>query len=182
MGERSWRPVPREGWSDSVDAPLLVSACLLGVACNHNGRSSTRAAVVALGRDRRLIPVCPEVVGGLPAPRPAAAIQPDGRVRTAAGDDLTDAYRRGAAHAVRLARAAGVAGAVLKARSPSCGCHEVYDGTFTRTCVEGEGVTARALREAGVPVCSEEDVEAGAAEADTVGSGAVARRDPGEER
>jgi uncharacterized protein YbbK (DUF523 family) len=141
-----------------------VSACLLGVACNHEAQANTSAAVVELRRDRRLIPVCPETAGGLPTPRPAAEIQPDGRVRTAAGDDVTDAYRRGAAQAVRLATAAGAAGAVLKARSPSCGCHEVYDGSFSRTRVAGEGVTARALREAGVPVWSEYDVEAGAVE------------------
>src|SRR5690606_34189743 len=115
-----------------------------------------------LRRTRRLVPVCPEVAGGLPTPRPAAEIQPSGRVCTAAGADVTDAYERGAAQAVRLAAATGAAGAVLKARSPSCGCHEVYDGTFTRTRVPGEGVTARALRRAGVPVWSEEDVAAGA--------------------
>lgn len=142
-------------------SPLIVSACLLGVACNHLGRSNPSSAVVQLGRDRRLIPVCPETAGGLPTPRPAAEITPSGRVQTAAGDDVTKAYERGAAQAVRLAAAAGAGGAVLKARSPSCGCHEVYDGSFSRTRVAGEGVTARALREAGVPVCSEEDVEAG---------------------
>jgi uncharacterized protein YbbK (DUF523 family) len=162
MGERSWRPEPREGWSADGPPPLIVSACLLGVPCNHLGGASRREAVVALGRDRRLIPVCPETAGGLPTPRPAAEIQPSGRVRTAAGEDVTDAYERGAAQAVRLAAASGAAGAVLKARSPSCGCHEVYDGSFTRTRVAGEGVTARALREAGLPVWSEEDVEGGA--------------------
>ncbi len=162
MGERSWPPTPREGWSDPPRPPLIVSACLLGVACNHRGQANTSAAVVELRRDRRLIPVCPETSGGLPTPRPAAEVQPSGRVRTAAGEDVTDAYDRGAAQAVRLAAAAGAEGAVLKARSPSCGCHEVYDGSFTRTRVEGEGVTARALRESGVRVWSEEDVEEGA--------------------
>jgi uncharacterized protein YbbK (DUF523 family) len=141
--------------------PLIVSACLLGVPCNHEGRASTSQAVVALRRDRRLIPVCPETAGGLPTPRDAAEIQPSGRVRTAAGDDVTDAYERGAAHAVRLALAVHASGAILKARSPSCGCHEVYDGSFSRSRVPGEGVTARALRSAGVPVWSEEDVDAG---------------------
>jgi uncharacterized protein YbbK (DUF523 family) len=162
MGERSWPLTPSEGWSPSVDAddarPLIVSACLLGVQCNHVGGASLREAVVALGRDRRLIPVCPETAGGLPTPRPAAEIQPSGRVATATGEDVTDAYERGAAHTVRLARAVGAAGAVLKARSPSCGCHEVYDGTFSRSRILGEGVTARALRSAGFPVCDEEEV------------------------
>jgi uncharacterized protein YbbK (DUF523 family) len=161
MGERSWPPSGREGWSPADQRPLLVSACLLGVPCNHRGGASPSAEVAALGRDRRLIPVCPETAGGLPTPRPAAEIQPSGRVVTAEGDDVTDAYERGAAQAVRLAAAAGAAGAVLKARSPSCGCHEVYDGTFSRSRVPGEGVTARALRAAGVPVWSDEDVDAG---------------------
>lgn len=164
MSERSGDHASDRGWSK----PLLVSACLLGVRCNHEGEANTSPAVVALGGRYRLVPVCPETAGGLPTPRPYAEVQPDGAVRTGpaasgsgAGDDVTDAYRRGAAHAVRLARSVGAAGAVLKARSPSCGCHEIYDGTFTRTRVAGAGVTARALREAGLPVTSEHDIAAG---------------------
>lgn len=139
---------------------MVVSACLIGVRCNHVGEANTSEAVVALGARHRLLPVCPETVSDLPTPRPAAELQPDGRVVTGAGADVTDAYRRGAAQAVRLARATGAVAAVLKARSPSCGCHEVYDGSFTRTRVPGEGVTARALREAGVPVYDEDDIAA----------------------
>jgi uncharacterized protein YbbK (DUF523 family) len=135
-----------------------VSACLLGVACNHQGRASTSPAVLALGQDRRLVPICPESVGGLPTPRPAAEIQPDGSVRTATGQDVTDAYVRGARHTVALALAVGAEAAILKACSPSCGCHEIYDGTFTRTKTPGEGTTAHALRAAGIQVHSEEDV------------------------
>ncbi len=144
--------------SEEVRAPILVSACLLGVRCNHLGKASPSEAVAALSAHNRLVPICPEVVGGLPTPRPAAELQPDGSVRTADGKDVTDAYRRGAEAAVALARATGAKEAVLKARSPSCGCHEVYDGTFTRTKVAGEGVTARALREAGLRVRSDEDL------------------------
>jgi uncharacterized protein YbbK (DUF523 family) len=140
---------------------VLVSACLLGVRCNHVGEANTSDAVRALGGRHRLVAVCPEVAGGLPTPRPAAERQPDGTVRTADGRDVTDAYRRGAAHAVALAQAVGARRAVLKARSPSCACHEINDGTFTRRRVSGEGVAAEALRAAGLVVCSEEDVEAG---------------------
>lgn len=139
-------------------AAIVVSACLLGVRCNHVGQASPSDAVVALGASYRLVPVCPEVAGGLPTPRPGAELQPDGRVVTAGGEDVTVAYARGAAHAVAVARAVGASEAVLKARSPSCGCHEVYDGTFSRRRVAGEGVTAAALRAAGVAVRSEEDV------------------------
>ena len=139
---------------------ILVSACLLGVRCNHKAGASPSAAVAALGDRARLVPVCPEVAGGLPTPRPAAELQPDGRVVNESGADVTDAYRRGAAHAVRVALAIGATDAVLKARSPSCGCHQVYDGAFTRRLVDGDGVTAAALRGAGLRVRSEEDVEA----------------------
>jgi uncharacterized protein YbbK (DUF523 family) len=131
------------------------------VRCNHRGEANTSEAVVALGERHRLVPVCPETAGGLPTPRVDAEVQPDGTVVTRSGDDVTDAYQRGAAHAVRLAVAAGAAGAVLKARSPSCGCHEINDGSFTRTRIRGEGVTARALRAAGITVSSEDDVAAG---------------------
>lgn len=140
---------------------MVVSACLLGVACTHDATARPAPSVAALGRTHRLIAVCPETAGGLPTPRPAAERGAGGRVLTEAGDDVTDAYERGAAHAVALAVAAGSPAAVLKARSPSCGCHEIYDGTFTRTRVPGEGVTAAALRVAGLEVVSEEDVAAG---------------------
>jgi uncharacterized protein YbbK (DUF523 family) len=137
---------------------ILVSACLLGVRCNHVGGASPSGAAQALAADHELVAFCPETVGGLPTPRPAAERQPDGRVRTADGIDVTDAYRRGAEAAVAMARAVSASRAVLKARSPSCGCHQVYDGSFTRTVVEGDGVTAEALRAAGLEVLSEEDL------------------------
>jgi uncharacterized protein YbbK (DUF523 family) len=138
---------------------IIVSACLLGVACNHRGLASPSATVAALGEGARLVPICPEVAGGLATPRAAAELQGDDRVRTADGTDVTDAYDRGAAQAVNVARAAGATRAVLKARSPSCGCHEVYDGTFTRALRPGLGVTAAALQAAGCEVLSDEDLE-----------------------
>ena len=145
---------------------LVVSACLLGVACNHEGRGSWRPVVEELAKRYRLVPVCPEVLGGLTTPRPAAEISGgDGadvlagsaRVVNVEGGDVTAAYRRGAEAAVEVARAAGATHAVLKARSPSCGSSRIYDGTFSRRLVEGQGVTAAALRAAGVEVCSDEE-------------------------
>jgi uncharacterized protein YbbK (DUF523 family) len=141
---------------------VVVSACLLGVACTHDGSANPVAAVRALAARHRLIPVCPESAGGLATPRPYAERSAvDGRVRTADGVDVTDAYERGAEQAVAVALAAGATAAILKARSPSCGCHQVYDGTFSRTRVDGEGVSAEALRGAGLTVVSEDDVAAG---------------------
>jgi uncharacterized protein YbbK (DUF523 family) len=143
---------------DHGDRPaLLVSACLLGTRCNHEAAHSLRAAVVALAATHRLVPICPEVCGGLSTPRPAA--ERDGeRVVTVDGDDVTAEYERGAHAAVEMAKAVGARRAVLKARSPSCGSRQVYDGTFTRTLRAGEGITAIALRAAGIEVVSEEDL------------------------
>jgi uncharacterized protein YbbK (DUF523 family) len=138
---------------------LLVSACLLGVRCNHRGEASPSPAVAALAEHHRLVGVCPETLGGLPTPRPAAELQADGSARTAAGEDVTVAYRRGAAATVDLARAVGATNAVLKARSPSCGPHAVYDGTFSKRLTDGQGITAAALAGAGLTVLDEEDVE-----------------------
>ena len=147
-------PAPEAG-----DRPaLIVSACLLGVACTHRAGSKPVEAVAALASDHRLVAVCPEVAGGLPTPRPAAERGPDGQVRTADGRDVTDLYRRGAAQTVALARAVGADRAVLKARSPSCGCHTIYDGSHSGVLVEGRGVTAEALIGAGIEVLSEEDL------------------------
>ena len=155
--------------SDALPPPLpavLVSACLCGVACNHEGRAARRDVRVELAGRYRVIPVCPEVAGGMTTPRVAAEIVGgDGhdvvvgtaRVLDRDGTDVTREYLRGATQAVDVARAAGVERAVLKARSPSCGSSHVYDGTFTRTLHEGAGVTAAALRAAGVVVTSDDD-------------------------
>ena len=137
---------------------VLVSACLLGVRCNHQGEANTNDAAIALRSSHRVVSVCPESAGGLPTPRAAAELQPDGTVRTADGRDVTEWFDRGAAHAVRIGEAVGATRAVLKARSPSCGCREIYDGSFTRTRVAGEGLTAAALRLAGLEVISEDDL------------------------
>ena len=172
---------------DGAKPPLVISACLLGVACNHEGRGSSRAIVDELARRYRLVPVCPEVLGGLPTPRAAAElIGGDGgdvltgagraRVVNIEGEDVTAAYRRGAEAAVTLALATGARRAVLKARSPSCGSSAIYDGTFSRRLVPGTGVTAAALRGAGLEVGSEEDV---AAAASTTADGHPGASSPG---
>jgi uncharacterized protein YbbK (DUF523 family) len=156
---------------DRDKPPLVISACLLGVACNHEGRGSPRAVVDELAKEYRLIPVCPEVLGGLPTPRAAAElVGGDGsgvvngsetaQVMNNAGEDVTAAYRRGAEAAVAVALAVGATRAVLKARSPSCGSSAVYDGSFSRRLVPGRGVTAAALAAAGLAVESEEDAAA----------------------
>lgn len=137
---------------------LLVSACLLGCRCRYDGASKSHPAVEALAARYELVPVCPEQLGGLSTPRPPAERQGD-RVVTESGTDVTEQYRRGAAEAARLCALLGCQAAVLKERSPSCGKGQVYDGTFSRTLTDGDGVTAAVLAGMGVPVYGESQVE-----------------------
>lgn len=140
---------------------ILVSHCFLGEPCRYDGASRLDRQIIELHRaGHNLIPVCPEVLGGLSVPRTSAEIQPDGRVLTEDGVDVTAAYQAGAERALAIARENGCTVAILKSRSPSCGCGEVYDGTFTHTVKPGWGVTARLLEEAGFEVMDEEHLQA----------------------
>ena len=137
---------------------ILVSACLLGVACKYSGGDNACPAVLALSGRHTLIPVCPEVYGGLPTPRPPAERQGD-RVVTEQGEDVTAQYQKGAQAAVQLAKLTGCEAAVLKKNSPSCGSGQIYDGTFTHTLTAGSGLTAEALLAVGIPVYNEDTCE-----------------------
>ncbi len=140
---------------------ILVSHCFLGEPCRYDGTSRLDCQVIALhSAGHNLIPVCPEVLGGLETPRSPAELQPDGRVLTQDGQDVTAAYRAGAERVLEIARESGCTVAVLKARSPSCGCGEVYDGTFTHTVTPGWGIAARLLAGAGLEVMDEEHLQA----------------------
>ena len=137
---------------------ILVSACLLGIACKYSGGDNACPALLQALRQsgHTLIPVCPEVLGGLPTPRTpserrgACVVRKDGR-------DVTAEYRRGAECALETARREGVLAAVLKERSPSCGSGEIYDGTFTGALTAGDGVTAELLKANGITVYGESE-------------------------
>ena len=133
-----------------------VSACLAGIACRYDGRDNARPEVVSLVRQGRAIPVCPESLGNLGIPRPPCEMY-CGRVLTQEGEDRTDAFVQGAESALRIACAFGCDAAILKARSPSCGRGAVYDGSFTRTLTQGDGVFASMLLQRGIPVFTEEE-------------------------
>lgn len=137
---------------------ILVSACLLGVRCRYDGKSKPHPAVERLMEQHTLIPVCGEILGGLPTPRVSAERQ-GARVVTADGCDVTAAYRRGAEEVLRLAERYGCTAAILKERSPSCGSGRIYDGTFTGTLTDGWGVTAELLRDHGICVIGESEAE-----------------------
>ena len=137
---------------------ILVSACLLGCPCRYDGKSKPNAAVLSLMEEHTLIPVCPEQMGGLATPRVPAERNGAG-VFTQSGDDVTDQYQRGAEEALRLATLYGCTCAVLKERSPSCGSGEIYDGSFSRTRIPGDGVTAALLKQNGIAVYGESEVD-----------------------
>ena len=135
---------------------ILVSACLLGLCCRYDGQSKQNERVLHLMEKHELIPVCPEQLGGLPTPRPPAEIR-DGRVINTLGQDVTAQYEKGAAEALRLYDLLHCDCALLKARSPSCGAEQVYDGAFTGTLIPGQGIAARLLSQRQITVLSEEN-------------------------
>ena len=137
---------------------ILVSACLLGVRCRYDGESKACPAVLDLAKEHELIPVCPEQLGGLPTPRTPAEIQGE-RVVTRDGRDVTKEYQKGAEKAARLYQLLRCDCAILKARSPSCGCGQVYDGTFSGTLTPGDGITAQALKRINARVITDERIK-----------------------
>lgn len=133
---------------------LLVSACLLGENCKYNGENNYNESVVALGEKFELIPVCPECFGGLPTPREPNEIK-DGRVVSKSGNDNTSVYADGAEKCLYIANESNCRAAVLKSRSPSCGFGEIYDGTFSKQIVKGNGFTAQLLYDNGIKIFNE---------------------------
>ena len=139
---------------------LLISACLLGLPCRYDGQSKPLPpdALDRLRAKFDLVPVCPEQLGGLPTPRTPSERRED-RVVMRTGADVTAEFRRGAESALAVARLVGAKTALLKARSPSCGKGRIYDGSFSGTLTDGNGVTAEVLLEEGFAVYDETEVE-----------------------
>ena len=137
---------------------LLISACLLGENCKYSGGNNYEPLTEALGERFELVPVCPERLGGLTSPREPAERVGE-RVLSRTGEDWTAAFYLGAERTLEIARREGVSQAVLKERSPSCGCGAVYDGTFTGTVVPGDGVAAELLKRHGVHIRGESQIE-----------------------
>ena len=132
---------------------IIVSACLAGYRCRYDGKIVPDPEIVALVKQGGAIPVCPEMMGGLPCPRVPAERTKDGlRVVTREGKDVTEAFALGAKEALRMAKLYGCDRAILKGKSPSCGCGQIYDGTFSGTLREGDGVTAELFKENGIAV------------------------------
>lgn len=140
---------------------ILVSECLYGgrpVRYDGAEKAETHPLFLKWKKQGRLIPVCPEVFGGLPVPREEAQQQGE-LIVTRSGRDVTEEYTRGAEEALRLAADNDVVCCILKEGSPSCGSSEIHDGTFTGTKIPGEGLAAGYLRESGFEVFSENEIE-----------------------
>ncbi len=130
---------------------ILVSACLLGVNCKYDGGNNSSKEIDEFLKDYEIIPICPEIMGGLPTPRLAAEAKGN-RVINTEGQDVTRNFQKGAEETLFLAKKYDVKKALLKARSPSCGNGKVYDGTFTKTLIDGDGITTKILKENGIEI------------------------------
>ncbi len=148
---------------------ILISACLAGDPVRYDGKKKPlkNALLIRLQEEKRLIKICPEVAGGMTVPRPPAQIvNGDGpavlkgrvRIRDITGLDVTDFFIKGAEHTLSVAKKFDIRLALLKEKSPSCGVHQIYDGSFTSTLISGSGVTAALLKENGIRVFSEREL------------------------
>lgn len=135
---------------------LLISACLIGANCKYSGGNNALppATLAALRGKYRLLPVCPELAGGLRVPRTPCERR-GGKVFNRDGENVTAAFRRGAELACTLCERFSCRRALLKERSPSCGAGTIYDGSFSHSVIEGDGVTAEALRALGLELFGE---------------------------
>jgi len=136
---------------------ILVSACLLGMDCRYNGSGYLMEELNLLKETHTLIPVCPEIYGGLQTPREPAEIL-NNRVINKKGQDVTHEFQKGALETIKLARFYHCTHAILKERSPSCGYGKIYDGTFTGTLINGNGVTAELLTKEGIHILGESEI------------------------
>lgn len=157
-GKREYNKCKKSENSRRLCMKILVSACLLGLPCRYDGKSKPCEKVMELQKEHELIPVCPEIYGGLPTPRPPAERQGE-RVVNQIGEDVTAQYRRGGECALELARQFGCRHAVLKAKSPSCGKGRIKNGRFDGGLTEGNGVAAQMLMENGVSIWTEEETD-----------------------
>lgn len=143
---------------------ILVSACLCGKDCKWDGGNNKNQKLLDYMESMRgkaeFYEVCPEQMGGLSTPRPASEIRAEDRcVVNTEGNDVTEEFERGAELALQVAKKYGCTLAILKERSPSCGCHGIYDGTFSKKIVDGMGKTAELLTANGIRVIGESEIE-----------------------
>ena len=136
---------------------IAVSACLLGENCKYNGGNNYSEKVARFIEGHEVIPVCPEVMGGLPTPREPSEIV-NGVVRHEDGVSVDAKFRKGAEVALRKVMGGGAELVILQSRSPSCGVKSIYDGTFSKTVIPGQGIFAELLTARGIKVIDVADL------------------------
>lgn len=136
---------------------VLVSACLLGRNCKYNGGNNFDERIAEYLKDQEIIPVCPEVLAGLGVPRTPIEIV-DGVLKDRNGNSVDEALRSAVAQILDQIRDENIDCAILKSRSPTCGVRQVYDGSFSGRLVDGAGVLAQALMDAGYSVIDSEQI------------------------
>lgn len=137
---------------------ILISACLIGDKTRYDCKSNYHPLVKALLEKYELVPFCSEVEGGLTTPRKPSEIK-NGRVINVEGKDVTKNFVTGAQKALNICKYLDIKIAILKDCSPSCGVHEIYDGTFSKRKIKGMGITASLLAKNGIKVISENEIE-----------------------
>lgn len=137
---------------------ILVSACLLGDNCKYNGGNNYSCDVVDYVKDKECVKVCPECMGGLSTPRVPSEIVGN-KVINKNGLDVTYEYQKGAKETLKIALDEKVDLAILKSNSPSCGCGKIYDGTFSKRLVDGDGITTKLLKEHDIKIITENELK-----------------------
>ena len=130
---------------------VMVSACWLGLNCKYNGGNNYKEDLEKILEDKNVIPICPEIYGGLPTPRIPSEIK-DNKVINKEGTDVTSFFKKGAEETLKFAKKFNVTKAYLKQKSPSCGKGLIYDGSFTGNKIDGNGITTELLIENGIEV------------------------------
>jgi len=151
----------------NIRKPILCSACLLGLNTRYDGKTKPNEKIVELAKEEWLIPICPEQLGGMSTPRPPQQLQGcsgedildnNGTVKDEKGNDNSKGFIKGAQEVLKLAKLFNVEKAILKQRSPSCGCGSLHDGSFTGKLIKGNGVTTALLKRYGIKVIPDDEI------------------------
>lgn len=153
----SFQENPPEDAMSAHKPRYIVSACLCGICCRYDGTAFAIDRFMRMAENGLALPVCPELLGGLPTPRPPCELLGD-RVFDKDGLDMTNAFLKGAHRTLELALQHQIRLAIFKERSPSCGCNMIFDGRFKGSLIPGQGVTTALLRQYGITVFNEETV------------------------
>lgn len=140
---------------------ILVSSCLLGINCKYSGGNNYQEKILKLVKEGKAIFACPEQLGGLTTPRlPAEIVYKDNKryVINKEGRDVTEEYERGAEEVLKILKEMNITKVIFKSKSPSCGCGQIYDGTFSNKLIKGNGITTQLLIDNGIEVLTELDI------------------------